>query len=138
MGLFSRRDVASRDVPLLGWLGRPDRWARQIASLGAVTNTFSPASAGVHGDSTQARGFSGDRGYGVNRFAGALDYAAGPVQDLARPVAPIRSPGSQRVGLGAGVSGQPGFPSTGQDAGGLASLAWLGYGQLNNRTGLGG
>lgn len=136
--MFGRREVASRDVGFLGWLGRPDRWARQIASLGLVTNTFSPASAGVHGSSTQPRGFSGDRGYGVNRFSGALDYAAGPVQDLISPITPIRTPASQRVGLGAGVSGQPGFPSTGQDAGGLSSLAWLGYGQLNNRTGLGG
>lgn len=138
MGWFHRREVASRDVGVLGWLARPDAFARQAASLGLMTNTFSPGSAGVHGSSTQPRGFTGDRGYGVNRFAGALDYAAGSVQDLVRPVGPIRSPASQRVGLGAGVSGQPGFPNTGADAGGLASLAWLGYGQLNNRTGLGG
>jgi len=136
--MFRRREVASRDAGFLGWVARPDRWARQIASLGMATNTFSPASAGVHGASTQPRGFTGDRGYGVNRFGGALDYAAGSVQDLTAPVHPLRSPVSDRVGLGAGVSGQPGYPSTGQDAGGLASLAWLGYGQLNNRTGLGG
>ena len=116
----------------------PDAWAVQAASLGIATGTFSPMSAGVHSPGASARGFVGDRGYGVNRWAGRTPYQQGAVQDLGAPVQPILTPLSQRLGIGAMPAGQPGFPSTGQDDGGLAALAAMGYGQLNNRTGLGG
>ncbi len=82
--------------------GPGDPWSRQAASLGVMTNTFSPASKGTD--------FTGDRGYGVNRWAGATSY---PLQTFGTAVVPVAVPGSVGVGLGAGVSGQPGLPSTG-------------------------
>lgn len=116
----------------------PDAWSVQAASLGLATNTFSPMSAGRHSPGASPRGFVGDRGYGVNRWAGRTPYQQGAVQALGAPVQPILTPLSQRLGIGAMPAGQPGFPSTGQDDGGLAALAAMGYGGLNNRTGLGG
>ncbi len=115
-----------------------DAWSVQAASLGLATNTFSPMSVGVHSPGASSRGVVGDRGYGVNRWAGRTPYQQGAVQALGAPVQPILTPMSQRLGIGAMPAGQPGFPSTGQDDGGLAALQWMGYGQLNNRTGLGG
>lgn len=108
----------------------PDQFSIQAASLGMATNTFSPMSAGRHTRGTD-RGFTGDPGYGVNRWAGARAYLAGAQQNIAAPVAPIYDPLSRRLGIGAMPAGQPGMPSTGADAGGLGALAWLGYGQIN-------
>lgn len=116
----------------------PDAFSVQAASLGMATLTFSPMSAGVHSPGASARGFVGDRGYGVNRWAGRTPYQQGAIQGLGAPAQPVLTPKSKRLGIGAMPAGQPGYPSTGQDAGGLASLAYLGYGQLNGRTGLGG
>lgn len=106
----------------------PDAWSIQAASLGAMTNTFSPGSAGRHTSGTR-RGFTGDRGYGVNRFAGRTP----PKQNFYAPVGKIADPSNRLVGIGAGVAGQPGLPNTGANANGLAgqgSLAWLSFSQL--------
>ena len=85
--------------------GPGDAWSRQAASLGVMTNTMSPASKGTD--------YHGDRGYGVNRWSGATNY---PLQRFGTAVVPVAMPGSVGVGLGAGVSGQPGLPSTGNPA----------------------
>jgi hypothetical protein len=137
LGNARGRVIKSNDVVVTQVRGEPDPFALQTASLGWMTGTFSPGSAGVH-TSGDGRGFSGDRGYGVNRWAGAMAYEAGSVQNLHAPVNPILDPLSPRVGLGAMTSGQPGLPQGGQDDGGLGALAYLGYGQLNGRTGMGG
>lgn len=103
----------------------PDAWSYQAASLGVATNPFGPMSAGRHTSGTP-RGYTGDRGYGVNRFAGATLF---PLQSFGSAIVPIAAPipSSQLLGFGAGVSGQPGLPSTGQDATGLAAMAALGH-----------
>lgn len=88
----------------------PDPFSVQAASLGLVTDTYSPASAGVHSPGAGTRGFVGDPGYGVNRWAGA---GLSPLQHFAGLIAPIKAPAAQRLGAGAGPSGQPGLPSTG-------------------------
>lgn len=116
----------------------PDAHARRVASLGLITSTISPASAGRHSPGASPIGFTGDRGYGVNRWSGRTPYQQGAVQSLGAPIAPVGDPRSRRLGIGAMPAGQPGYPSTGQDAGGLSSLAYLGYAGINNRTGLTG
>lgn len=96
-----------------------DRQSIALAgSMAIATNPFSPMAAGVHAPATQARGFSGDPGYGVNRYGNDL----GPMQQFYGAARPIAQPVSMRLGFGAGVSGQPGMPGTGQDASGLAGL----------------
>lgn len=103
----------------------PDQFSLQAAGLGVATNTLSPMSAGRH-TTGQRRGFTGDRGYGVNRFAGKLPYQ---VQNFYSPVQPIATPLDERLGLGAGVAGQPGLPSTGDTADNAAlGLGWVGLG----------
>lgn len=104
----------------------PDAWGVQAASLGLVTNTYSPASAGRHGPRPGAAGFTGDPGFGVNRWSGAgSDQVV--VQPLMGPaIAPVTDPESQRLGFGAGVSGQPGLPSTGDQTGALGWSIGLG------------
>lgn len=103
----------------------PDAWSYQAASLGIATNPYGAMSAGVHTSGTP-RGFSGDRGSGVNRWGGATLF---PLQQFSSAVVPIAAPlpQSSYLGFGAGVSGQPGLPSTGQDATGLASMIALGH-----------
>lgn len=119
----------------LAQVNLPDAFAVQAASLGMMTNTFSPASAGIHSPGASPRGFVGDRGFGVNRWSGRTTY---PFQQFSYPPSPIADPLAQRLGFGAGVAGQPGLPSTGdQTGGGRSSLAWLSYNPLG-RTGLGG
>jgi hypothetical protein len=107
----------------------PDAHSLRLAgSMAIATNTFSPMAAGVHSPGASARGFVGDRGYGVNRMTGRSD----PVQffaGAAAAVRPVGDPRSRRLGVGAMVSGQPGLPSTGEQAGG-GPLGWLGYGQF--------
>lgn len=114
----------------------PDRFSIQAASLGVITNTFSPASAGRHSAGATPRGFAGDPGYGVWRWAGEAPYAGGPVQPLSAPVVPVADPRSKRLGIGAGVAGQPGMPSTGVH-GITGPLALLGYTQFG-AAGMGG
>lgn len=96
------------------------------SSLAIATAPFSPMAAGVHSPSTQARGYSGVPGYGVHRFAGRT----GPMQEFYGAVVAVANPSrrSRRLGLGAGVSGQPGLPQSGADATGLA---YLGLGQMS-------
>jgi hypothetical protein len=111
----------------------PDPFALQAASLGVMTNTFSPGAVGVHSPGASAKGFVGDRGYGVNRWSGRTTY---PLQHWAGAIKPIQDPTAQRLGLGAGVAGQPGLPSTGDQTAGLTSLAWMSWSPLG-RAGLG-
>lgn len=123
----------SNSQPVLAQINGPDAFATQAASLGLATLTYSPMSAGVHSPGASPRGFVGDRGYGVNRWAGRTPY---PVQQFQYPPAPIADPMSQRLGIGAGVAGQPGLPNTGTATGGLSSLALLSFNPLG-RPGLG-
>jgi hypothetical protein len=112
----------------------PDAFSLQLAgSMAIANNTFSPMAAGRHNPSTQPRGYTGDRGYGVNRFAGKLNHA---VQNFVGATAPIADPKSRRLGFGAGTAGQPGLPNSGADAGGLGAIAYLGYGQLGQGNGM--
>lgn len=105
----------------------PDRWSVQAASLGMLTNTRSPASSGTP--------YSGDRGYGLNgnRWTGATPY---PLQHFAGAAQPVVYPQHVGVGLGSGVSGQPGLPSTGGLTG-LGALAAMSS-SPGGRPGLGG
>jgi hypothetical protein len=96
-------------------INEPDPFAVQVQSLGVATNTFSPQSKGT-GD----RGYSGDRGYGVNRFAGDTL----PHIPLHAAQQPALTPSQYNLGIGAMVSGQPGLPNTGAESAGSA-LAWM-------------
>lgn len=109
MGLFRRRVIPDNMRTATAWLASPDRFAVQAASLGVMTNTLSPGAAGIHGSGTP-RGFTGDPGFGYNRWAGRTTYSYQHWQGAAVPVA---DPKSKRLGIGAGVAGQPGMPSTG-------------------------
>ena len=125
MGLFSRgRTIPDNARTRTEVYYVPDPFSIQAASLGMATNTNSPMSAG--GGQRTGR-FTGDAGYGVNRWSGAMAYLLGTKQQQGPLAAPVLSPLSQRVGLGAGVSGQPGLPSSGQDNSGTDSLARMGY-----------
>jgi hypothetical protein len=116
------RLVKTRDQIVSVLRGAPDAFAIQAASLGGMTNTMSPGSRGRHDG--HAGFFSGDRGFGVNRWAGAFPYQSGPVQQYAQLPAPVLSPISARVGLGAMSSGQPGLPQSGMSTGD-AAVAWI-------------
>lgn len=126
------RVVKSRDVIVTALRGMPDAFAVQAQSLGAMVNTFSPGARGRHNGSAGA--FTGDRGFGVNRWAGAFPYQSGPVQQYGAAIAPVLSPPSARVGFGAMPSGQPGMPSSGQQAGDNA-VAWLSTFQMRGGMG---
>lgn len=93
----------------------PDAHAVRLAgSMALATLPFSPMAVGVHSPGASAKGFVGDRGYGVNRMTGRTD----PVQFFAGAAAatrPIQDPKARRLGIGAMPSGQPGLPSTGTD-----------------------
>lgn len=112
--------------PLLAWAFEADRQSIQAASLGMATNSFSPMSAGVHaGDGGTPRGYTGLPGFGMN---GNRDSTrTGPLQVFSSAVRPITNPERRSLGMGAGVAGQPGMPSTG-NAGGLPG--YMGLGQL--------
>jgi hypothetical protein len=134
VGFFSRRTVKGNARVATAIVTVPDQFSVQIASLGAMTNTFSPGAAGMHSPGASAKGWMGDRGYGVNRFAGELPYA---IQNWAGGIQPIRDPVSKRLGAGAMPSGQPGLPSTGDvNSSGFNSLAAMSWGQLG-RPGMG-
>jgi len=134
MGLFRRRVIPGNARVTTAVYAVPDQFAVQAASLGMATNTFSAAAAGVHQGGASPRGYVGDRGYGVNRWAGETTY---PLQTFGQAAVPVADPLSRRLGIGAMTSGQPGMPSTGSETGGLSSIRWLSYNPLG-RTGLGG
>lgn len=127
-GWFRKRVPSNvRVVPAITTV--PDPYGVQAASLGLITNTFSPASSGLIGGSKHPgpAGSQGLSGVGVNRWAGADPR---PVQSFIGAAAPVADPKAQRLGFGSGVSGQPGLPSTGDQTGGLAfgTPAGLGMG----------
>lgn len=124
MGFFGRRTIPGNAVEVKTVFYVPDAFANQAASLGFATNTNSPMSAGA---GPRTGRFAGDPGYGVNRWAGARAFLAGPQQPQGPLANPVLSPLSQRLGYGAGVAGQPGLPGTGDDATGVGSLARMGY-----------
>lgn len=111
-----RRTIAGNVTKTIALIFGPDRQSIQAASLGMATNTFSPMSAGRHSPGASSRGFTGDRGYGVNRMSGRsnpLQFFAG----AAAAVRPVGQPGSKRLGARSGVSGGSGLPSTGSGIG---------------------
>ena len=114
----------------------PDAWGRHMAQLGVYTNTASPASTGVNTPNSPLGYVAGVAGYGVNR---ATDFLSYPLQRFGQPTAPVISPAQANLGIGAGVSGQPGLPSTGQggDSPADSALAWMSFSPLG-RVGIGG
>lgn len=134
MVAFFRRVIRSNVRVTTAVVNDPDQFAIQAASLGVMTNTLSPGSVGVHSPGASRVGFVGDRGYGVNRWAGRTTY---PLQHYGGATAPVADPTAQRLGLGAGVAGQPGLPNTGDQTAGLSSIAWLTWSPLG-RAGIGG
>jgi len=111
----------------------PDAFSIQAASLGLATNPYSAMSVGVHAPGSSKKGWMGDPGYGVNRWAGRI---SGPMQNWGGAIAPVTIPSAARVGIGAGVSGQPGLPSTGDTTGAVGSLGWVTLAQMS--PGMGG
>lgn len=131
---FRRRTIPANTHVVVGLGTSPDAFSVQAASLGMMTNTFAAGSAGRHSPGASPRGFVGDAGFGVNRWAGRTTY---PLQTFGQAITPVSDPLARRLGIGAGAAGQPGLPGTGSQTGGLSSLAWLTYNPLG-RTGLGG
>lgn len=107
---MARRIRSNENVVPLTVFGPGDDWSTHAAQLGLFTNTFSVAARGSD--------YTGVPGYGVNRWAGATDY---PLQRFTTPITPVSVPFTPGVGIGSGVSGQPGWPSTGTSPS-LASL----------------
>jgi hypothetical protein len=120
------RVVAGRVAWVTTVATAPDAWAEQAASLGIMTNTFSPASSGHR--------YTGDPGFGVNRWAGRTIDA---VQNFHGAAAPVLHPGSTRLGIGAMTAGQPGLPNTG-GTGNLGPVAYMSMAQVANRFSFGG
>ncbi len=117
-----RRVVPGNDRVTTAIVYQPDAFSLQAASLGAMTNTFSPGSRG----GAAAPGFiAGLPGFGVNRASGESPYEMQRYREVAQPV---RDPDSQRLGAGAMPSGQPGLPSTGDQTGALGWTWGLGTG----------
>lgn len=106
----------------------PDPLADQLANGMAIsTNTVSPMALGAAAGEPSGSFFPGLDGFGVHRFAGKL---LGALQTFGSPVQPIATPKSVRVGMQAGPSSSPAFPSTGADAlfGSLAAMSSNAYG----------
>jgi hypothetical protein len=126
-GGHRRGTLPGNGRPVTAWVYGPDIHSMRMASLGAYTNTLSPGARGTHlYPDASPYGYTGDPGYGVNRWAGHTT----PVQNwygLVRPLSGAAAKG-KRLGANAGVSGQPGLPSTGNDAGGLSGVSYAGYG----------
>lgn len=131
-----RRVIRSNNRVATTVVTLPDQFAIQAASLGFATNTFSPASAGVHSPGSSKKGPMGDPGFGVNRWAGRLPLGM-QLQNFGGATAPVRQPSGPRVGLGAGVSGQPGLPSTGSTTGTSTSIGWMSLAPMQ-QTGMAG
>lgn len=107
----------------------PDAYARAVArGLATFWNTMSPASRGPAGTR------KGLPGYGVNR-APAWTL---PQQNFRSSVRPVIDPQSLRLGIGAGVSGQPGLPNTSSVSGAPSWLLLMTAGQVAGKAGLGG
>lgn len=129
MGIF-RRFRRGEVIPSTGYQEvvtnfGPDVLACDRAeSMAYATNTFSPMARGVK--RSGAVGFSGDRGYGVNRWGGGMwiDGVAVSPQGYYSVMSSQVEPLSLRLGYGSGVAGQPGLPSTGSNDSADAS-AWL-------------
>lgn len=127
------RTIPGTGTPAYVVVAGPSRQSISVAgSMAAATNTASPMSAGLHGNGQL--GYNGDPGYGVNRFSGRVAYE---VQRFYSAVRTAAQPSNRRVGIGAGVSGQPGMPSTGGANPTDAPLAWMSVGQVTN-LGMGG
>jgi hypothetical protein len=104
----------------------PDAHAVSLAaSMAIATNTNSPMSAGINGR------FTGDPGYGVNRWGGRT---TSPQAYVGASVYPVGRPPTTRVGAGYGAVDGGSYPNTTLDAAGLQALAWMGP----NRSGMGG
>jgi len=131
--MFFQRKIKANTRVAVAIVADPDPFAVQAASLGVMTNTFSPGAVGVHSPGASAKGFVGDRGFGVNRWSGRTTY---PYQHWGGAIKPVKDPTAQRLGLGAGVAGQPGLPNTGGQTAGLTSLAWMSWSPMG-RAGLG-
>jgi hypothetical protein len=121
------RVVAGRAAWVTTLATVPDAWAVQAASLGIMTNTFSPAS-------TSGNTYTGDRGFGVNRWAGRTIDA---VQNFHGAAAPVLRPRSTRLGIGAMTAGQPGLPNTG-GVDNLGPVAYMSMSQVANHFSFGG
>lgn len=107
----------------------PDGYAVAVSrGLATFWNTLSPASRGPAGTRT------GLVGYGVNR-AGAW---TAPLQNFRTAVRPVIDPMSLRLGIGAGVGGQPGLPNTASVSGTPSWLLLMAAGQTAGKAGLGG
>lgn len=127
------RVIPGTGTPAVVVVAGPSRQAISVAgSMATATNTISPMSAGLHGNGQV--GFNGDPGYGVNRFTGRVAYE---VQRFYSAVRTAAQPVDLRLGIGAGVAGQPGMPSTGTVNPTDAPLAWMSVGQVTN-LGMGG
>jgi len=101
----------------------PDEYSVELQQgLTVLTHPASPRNQG-----TATHKHVGLLGYGLNgnRFAGLT----GPLQDFRGAARAVQQPARANVGIGAGVSGQPGLPGTalpGIDN----SLAMMSLGQL--------
>jgi hypothetical protein len=124
------RLIRSRSKTVAALVALPDAFSLQAASLGLATNPFSAMSAGVHQAGASAKGWMGDPGYGVNRWAGRLPRDQ-PYQHFGGATAPVTQPSAARLGIGAMVSGQPGLPSTGDTTGATAALGWVSLASMN-------
>lgn len=121
------RTIPGNTRRVSGLANPPDRQSVSLAaSMAIATAPFSPMARGVEPNGRS--GFmAGDRGYGTNRFAGRTP----PRQDFAgAAIVPVAAPSSFALGVGAGVAGQPGWPSTGSSAGGpsLSMPSFYGFG----------
>lgn len=113
----------------------PDPLSVQMSNtMAIVPKTYSPYSRGVHDHGRW--GFTGLPGYGVGSGLQHNGRSTGPVQRFWGAIAPIRAENAKnkRLGIGAGVSGQPGLPNTGDGnigpLGLMTSVGGLGLGGL--------
>lgn len=128
-GLGRKRTVPGTGQRFPAVVFGPDAWSVQAASLGFTSNTSSPASSGVHETGrTGPRIAAGLPGFGEARMTGPIAYELGAYQAIGAPSAPVSNPIGRKLGIGAGVSGQPGLPSTGDSAGFGVAGAPLGWG----------
>ncbi len=109
---MARRIPGNRRTVEQVWFDADRQSKALAASMAAATAPFSPMAAGVHNRSTQARGYSGVPGMG---FSGnRLLHDVGPFQNFTGAARKVSNPSWLRLGFGAGVSGQPGMPQSGQ------------------------
>lgn len=100
--------ITTTAVPTTIRLQTPDPLSVSLAgSMAIATNTRSPMA------NNGGNFYSGDEGFGDRRFGGKLIE---PMQTFGGNVQPITYPGAIRVGMQAGPSSAPAYPSTGADA----------------------